>query len=78
MQDEIEKFQEELENSRTKNGEECCGDFRLFHIEKKSKIFKKFITDEVIFNNIAIYIKNILILHQSGTKIRYLAFRYGK
>lgn len=57
MQAEIQKFKE-LENNKTKQGEECSGDFRLFHVEKKSKILKKMMTDDVIFNNIASFYRN--------------------
>ena len=56
---EVQMFDEELYNCKTTHGtENCSGDFRLFHIEKKSEILKKLVSDNKLFNKIASFYKN--------------------
>jgi len=53
LKNEINKFDYELNNSKTNLVENCSGDLRLFHVEKKSKILKNLVSDNILFNNIA-------------------------
>ena len=58
MDKEIQKLEDELLQSKTKYVEGCNGDFRLFHVEKKSQILQEMITDKSIFNKIASFYKH--------------------
>ena len=56
MKEEIKKFDEKF--VKTKNVENCSGDFRLFHVEKESTLLRKLISENELFNKIASFYKD--------------------
>lgn len=56
MKEEIKKFNKKL--IKTKNVENCSGDFRLFHVERYSALLERLISNNDLFNKIASFYKD--------------------
>jgi hypothetical protein len=56
MKEEIKKFDEKF--VKTKNVENCSGDFRLFHVERYSALLQRLVSNNDLFNKIASFYKD--------------------